>query len=249
LRTEEQLLRKNAEARGEEEQRLREVEQRLREEEEEQLREEEQKRRHEAEAPRSSGREHNTKHDPHRVPRRLSWTFKALRVVTNCTLTTQGDTTNPTGIRFPRRTLSGRTLPHSNRKHGNGWQKALQFSSQQAFPSLHQLDLFRRNLEPITREVDLNSYERDAAENPVWQLLGAVYDHTQLREALGLKGVVTFESHIKACTVQAVCGRRYICGQKVKNWFKESGCSVRVNGKTVNYRSVDCYVNGTKRPL
>jgi hypothetical protein len=68
-------------------------------------------------------------------------------------------------------------------------------SSRHLFPSLHQLDLARRNLEPITSEVDLSSYERDVVENPVRQLIEAVYNDKKLRKVLGMKGPVSFESH------------------------------------------------------
>ena len=102
----EELRRKLEEAQRAQEkaQRAQEEERRLREE-EQRLREEEQQRRHEAEARAADAESITQNTTVIGYLKACHGLSRALKVVTDRTLTTQGDTTNPTGRLFPRRIL------------------------------------------------------------------------------------------------------------------------------------------------
>ncbi|UPK91528.1 hypothetical protein LCI18_002463 [Fusarium solani-melongenae] len=180
---EEQRLREIAEGRALEEQRRREEEQRRREE--------EQHRREEAEERADASR-----------PLILQQYLEAchsisldVKIVTDCSLTTQGDTTDPVGRIYPRRIIPWTTFA---REQGHIWDKlsfSPSFFSQAAFPSRHQLDYVRSVLHPISSEIGLRNSERDVVENAVQKLIDATYNDLSLRSHLGINGTVTFESH------------------------------------------------------
>ncbi len=50
-------------------------------------------------------------------------------------------------------------------------------------------------IKPISSEHGLRYFERDVVENAAQKLVDAVYENTLLRDRLGLRGTVTFESH------------------------------------------------------
>lgn len=117
-REEEQRKSKQAEARAAEEQRRREEEQRRREAAEEQSR-------------------------PKALIEYLAACHGfslALKVVTDATLTTQGDTTKPTGRPFPRRIVPWRDFPTSQEKIWKQLSTSTCFNSQPVHPSSHQLE-------------------------------------------------------------------------------------------------------------
>ncbi|OBT39281.1 hypothetical protein VE00_10595 [Pseudogymnoascus sp. WSF 3629] len=93
----------------------------------------------------------------------------ALEVVTDKSLSTQGDTTVPTGRPFPQRI--------------------------RVFPSAHQLDYVQKYLDPIALEFALRHYARETVENPVRTLIQEIHKHEQFREQLQLWGTIMFESH------------------------------------------------------
>ena len=53
----------------------------------------------------------------------------------------------------------------------------------------------RSLISPISSEHGLRYFERDVVENAVQKLVSSVYENALLRDRLGLRGVVTFESH------------------------------------------------------
>ncbi|KAK5146187.1 hypothetical protein LTR04_001103 [Oleoguttula sp. CCFEE 6159] len=181
---------KAAEARAEEEQRRREEEQ-LRRGEAEARAEEEQHRRKEAEA-RAAEAQPKTITEYLEACHQLSLD---IEVVTDRTLTTQGDTTKPAGRLFPRRIVPWHDFPSQQEKIWEQLSISPSFHSRPAFPSSHQLDYVRTLINPISGELGLRNYERDTVENAVQKLIEEAYKDEQLREGLKLRGTVTFESH------------------------------------------------------
>ncbi|KFY28408.1 hypothetical protein V491_00477 [Pseudogymnoascus sp. VKM F-3775] len=176
----EQLKAKKAEARAEEEQRLREEEQRLREE--------EQRRREAAEA------ESQPKNLIEYLETCHSFSL-ALKVITDKSLSTQGDTTVPAGRPYPQRIVPWEDFPAQQEETWEKLSTSPDFNSQRVFPSSHQLDYVRKYLDPIASEVGLRHYARDTVENPVRTLIGEIYKYENLREELRLRGAMVFESH------------------------------------------------------
>ncbi|OAQ57692.2 serine threonine protein kinase [Pochonia chlamydosporia 170] len=187
---EEQFRREEEQRRREEEQRRREEEQRRREE-EQRRREEEQRRREEAERLAKAS-----------LPLTLQQYLEACHsldlavdVVTDRSLTTQGDTTNPTGRIFPRRIIPWENFPAKQQKIWEKLSISPEFASQTVFPSQHQLSYVKSILQPISSEIGLRNFERDVVENAVQKMVDETYKDPILRNGLGLKGTVTFESH------------------------------------------------------
>ncbi|RMJ01509.1 hypothetical protein CDV36_015742, partial [Fusarium kuroshium] len=183
LREEEQRRREAAEGRALKEQHQREKEQRRREE--------EQRRREEAEKLADESR-------PLTLQPYLETCHSlslAIEVITDRSLTTQGDTTNPTGRIYPRRIIPWATFAREQEHVWDELSFSPSFSSQAAFPSRHQLDYVRSLLRPVSSEIGLRNSERDVVENAVQKLMDATYNDSSLRSHLGLDGTVTFESH------------------------------------------------------
>ena len=184
---EEQQQRAKAEARALEERRQREEEQRRREE-EQRRREEEQRRREIAEA--------LTK------PNDLS-TFLlkchdlslAIDIVTDPTQTTKGDTSKATRRYYPSRIVPWLGFLTEQARIWTCFHQHPSFLSKLQFPSSHQLDYVLKTISPITAEMDLRYYERDTVENQVQMVVNAVYEDENLKQAFGLAGSITFESH------------------------------------------------------
>ncbi|KAM6513630.1 hypothetical protein FALCPG4_016013 [Fusarium falciforme] len=181
----------------EEEQRLREEEQQRREAaegralEEQHQREEEQRRREEAEERADASR-------PLTLQQYLETCHSLsldIEIITDRSLTTQGDTTNPTGRIYPRRIIPWATFAREQEHVWDELSFSPSFSSQAAFPSRHQLDYVRSLLRPVSSEIGLRNSERDVVENAVQKLMDATYNDSSLRSHLGLDGTVTFESH------------------------------------------------------
>ncbi|KAK0655611.1 hypothetical protein B0T16DRAFT_15030 [Cercophora newfieldiana] len=179
---EQQRLREAAERRASDEQRRREEEQRRREE--------EQRRREEAEEVAKTSRL-QTLTSYLEACHALNL---AIEVVTDRSLTTQGDTTNPAGRIYPRRIVPWDDFPA---RQQNIWDQLSEtsFTSELTFPSQHQLAYVRSLISPISSEHGLRYFEREVVENAVQKLVSSVYENTVLRDRLNLRGVVTFESH------------------------------------------------------
>ncbi|CAM1508767.1 Fc.00g056150.m01.CDS01 [Cosmosporella sp. VM-42] len=196
-REEEQRRREAAEGRALEEQHQREGEQRRREAaegralKEQHQREEEQRRREEAEE-RASASQPLTLYQYLEACHSLSL---AIKVVTDRSLTTQGDTTHPTGRIYPRRIIPWNAFAEKQEEVWNRLSFSHLFASQAVFPSQHQLDYVRSLLHPVSSELELRSGQRDVAENAVQKLMDETYKDPLLASHLDLDGTVTFESH------------------------------------------------------
>ncbi|KAJ3558009.1 hypothetical protein NPX13_g9812 [Xylaria arbuscula] len=153
----------------------------------EKLAKEEQRRRKEEE-------ERNEKSRPQALPQYLEACHSlslAIQVVTEKSLTTQGDTTNPTGRIYPRRIVPWDDYPM---RQENNWDRLSvhqSFSSDPIFPSSHQLDYVASLIRPIASEMGLRHFERDTVENAVQKLVDEAYNDELLRVRLGILGSVT----------------------------------------------------------
>ncbi|KAK3312513.1 hypothetical protein B0H66DRAFT_578616 [Apodospora peruviana] len=169
--------------------RRREDEQRRRED-EQRRREDEQRRREEAEEVARASQ-------PQPLERYLETCHSlslAIRVVTDRSLTTQGDTTNPVGRIYPQRIAEWYDFPARQEEI---WEQLSNpsFANNPVFPSPHQMAYVKSLISPISSEQGLRSFERNTVEHAVRKLVDAVSENTQLRDSLGLRGAVTFERH------------------------------------------------------
>ncbi|RYP56570.1 hypothetical protein DL771_011749 [Monosporascus sp. 5C6A] len=210
-REEEQHRREDAESRALTEQRRREEEQRRREEEqrrreeEQRRREEEQRRREDAES--RALTEHRRREQAEELAKASqSQTLQqyleachslslAIRVVTDRSLTTQGDTTNPTGRIYPQRIIPWDGFAAKQEGIWHRLSTGPSFSSQPIFPSSNQLEYVTSLIRPISSELGLRDFERDTVENAVRKMFEEAYKDPPLRSRLGLEGTITFESH------------------------------------------------------
>ncbi|KFY96895.1 hypothetical protein V498_02406 [Pseudogymnoascus sp. VKM F-4517 (FW-2822)] len=183
----EQLKSKEAEARAEEERRLRE---------------EEQQKSKQAEARAQEERRLREAAEAESQPKNLIEYLEAchsfslaLEVITNKSLSTRGDATVPAGRPFPQRIVPWDDFPAQQEKIWEKLSVSTDFNLQRVFPSAHQLDYVRTYLDPIASEVALRHFARETVENPVRTLIRAIHKHEQLRNQLQLQGTMEFESH------------------------------------------------------
>ncbi|EKG09444.1 hypothetical protein MPH_13515 [Macrophomina phaseolina MS6] len=193
-REEAEAEREEAKARAAAEERQRKEEQRQREEAEakaiaeQQRREEEQQRREKAEA----------------INRRTTLTeflqacheiFLSLRITDDETLTTQGDVTKPAGRLYPNQIIPWDTFPTYQSEIWAELSASPAFASNRVFASTHQLDHIRTTMDPIDSEELLRHFARSAVEKPVQNIVDEIFNDGTLREKLGLRGRVSFQSH------------------------------------------------------
>ncbi|QLI71488.1 uncharacterized protein G6M90_00g069460 [Metarhizium brunneum] len=94
----------------------------------------------------------------------------AIEVVTNRSLTTQGETTHPTGRIFPRRIIPWDDFAMRQEEIWNDLSISELFC-EPAYPSNHQMEYVRSLLKPFSSEVGLRDFERDVVENAVQKLV------------------------------------------------------------------------------
>ncbi|KAM4061551.1 kinase [Hirsutella rhossiliensis] len=180
---------REAESRAEEEQRQRKEEQRQREAAESRALED-QRRREAAEELAAASR-------PQTLQQYLETCHSlhlAIQVITDRSLTTQGETTNPAGRIFPRQIIPWDDFATRQEEIWNDLSTGDLFCIP-AFPSQHQIEYVKSLLKPISSELGLRDFERDVVENAVQKLVDRAYTDPLLRSSLGLQGTVTFESH------------------------------------------------------
>jgi hypothetical protein len=119
----------------------------------------------------------------------------ALEIITDATLTTQGDATKPAGRPFPHRIVPWDDFPIQQERIWEKLSNSPSFNSRRVYPSAHQLEYVQKYLDPISSELGLRHYARETVENPVRTLIQEVYSDAQLREQLQLQGTMVFESH------------------------------------------------------
>ncbi|KAI1846941.1 hypothetical protein JX265_014015 [Neoarthrinium moseri] len=119
----------------------------------------------------------------------------AIDVVTDRSLTTQGEVTNPVGRIFPRTIIPWHAFPTEQEQIWAQLSTSSSFSSDRLYPSRHQIDYVMSLIEPISSEVGLRVFARETVENAVKKLVDVTNADPVLRRKLGLQGTVTFESH------------------------------------------------------
>ncbi|KAG5810663.1 hypothetical protein H9Q74_006359 [Fusarium xylarioides] len=126
----------------------------------------------------------------------------SAQVITERSLTTQGETTNPVGRIFPRRIIPWNDFATLQEEIWDALSTSDSFFSTAAFPSQHQMEYVKSLLKPISSEIGLRDFERDVVENAVEKLIQAASTDTTLQRQLGIRGTVTFESHTNIGTNQ-----------------------------------------------
>ena len=162
--------------------------------EEQRLREEEQRRREEEQRRREAAEEVlklRTLEPYLESCHRLSL---AIKPVTDRSLTTQGETTNPSGRIYPQRIAPWDDFPE---KQEIIWKQLHEspFPFKRLFPSEHQMAYVLSSIGSISSEQSLRLFEHETVENAVQRLVTAVYEDPLLRGRFRLRGTVTFESH------------------------------------------------------
>ena len=115
--------------------------------------------------------------------------------MTDRSLTTQGDTTNPTGRLHPQRILPWQDFAARQESVWARLSNGRDFHSRPSFPTTNQLAYVTSLLSPISSEIGLRDFERDSVENAVRKLFDEAYHDPQLRSEFGLQGNISFESH------------------------------------------------------
>jgi hypothetical protein len=119
----------------------------------------------------------------------------SAQVITDRSLTTQGETTNPVGRIFPRRIIPWNDFATRQEEIWDALSTSDSFFSNTAFPSQHQMEYVKSLLRPISSEIGLRDFERDVVENAVEKLIQAASTDATLQRQLDIRGTVTFESH------------------------------------------------------
>ncbi|KAL1873631.1 hypothetical protein Plec18167_006148 [Paecilomyces lecythidis] len=185
---------RRAEKQVDEERRLREQEQRLREQEqhdrqqERRLREREQRHREQAERQLERSNLLGLLEGCHELS-------LAIKIETDATLTTQGDTSNPVNRKRPERLVPWNEFPSLQEAVWETFHEESVFISQNLFASRHQLQLIQQDIQAIRSELDLRFFERDTVDRFVRSILNEVGKNDRLRRQFKLRGDVTFESH------------------------------------------------------
>ncbi|KAG5980174.1 hypothetical protein E4U55_004315 [Claviceps digitariae] len=194
---EERRLRQKQEHRLKEERRIHQEERRLRQEErhEEQRRRQEQEHRIEEEQRLRQSVEKDMLQTTIMQYLEACHSLDDINVVTDCALTTQGATTNPTGRVFPRRIIPWSDFKTQQEKIWETLSKSEDFFNQKVFPSKSHIDGLRLVRKPISCESGLRTYESTVVECAVEKLVQAVSKDPSLQRNLDINGSVTFESH------------------------------------------------------
>lgn len=114
----------------------------------------------------------------------------AIEVVTDRSLTTQGETTDLVGRVYPRRIIPWEDF---SKRQEEIWDYLSEpsFTIQEVFPSQNQLEYVQLLIRPISSESGLRDFERDTVENAVQKLVDAAHSNLLLRKKLDLRGAVT----------------------------------------------------------
>ncbi|KAK4073571.1 hypothetical protein Purlil1_13013 [Purpureocillium lilacinum] len=119
----------------------------------------------------------------------------AIDIVTDKSLTTQGEPTKPAGRKFPRQIIPWDGFAQAQEGTWNQLAADDAFFTDTICPSANQLDYIASLNRPISSEIDLRNFERDTVEIAVQRLLDGVYGNQRLRNNLNMQGTVTFKDH------------------------------------------------------
>ena len=209
--SQEQRRREEADRRFREEQQRRE-EERQRREEERQRREEADRQREEADRQREEADRQREEADrqreeavavaaaarPQTIPDYLEACHQlslAIDIVTDKTLTTQGEPTKPAGRKFPQQIIPWDNFAASQEETWSRLAADNAFFTNTIYPSANQVDYIASLNRPISSELDLRNFERDTVENAVQILLDQICGNQRLRNNLDIQGTVMFKNH------------------------------------------------------
>ncbi|PWI65461.1 hypothetical protein PCL_07062 [Purpureocillium lilacinum] len=164
---------------------------RQRREEADRQREEANRQRENAEAAASAAR-------PQTVPDYLAACHQlslGIDIVTDKSLTTQGEPTKPAGRKFPQQIIPWDNFAATQEETWNQLAADNAFFTDTIYPSANQVDYIASLNRPISSELDLRNFERDTVENAVQRLLDGVYQSERLRNDLNMQGTVVFKNH------------------------------------------------------
>ena len=91
----------------------------------------------------------------------------AIDIVTDKSLTTQGEPTKPTGRKFPQHIIPWDNFAAMQEKTWNQLAADNAFFTDTIYPSANQVDYIASLNRPISSELDLRNFERDTVENAV----------------------------------------------------------------------------------
>ncbi|KGO69310.1 hypothetical protein PITC_094630 [Penicillium italicum] len=129
------------------------------------------------------GAAHVNKNKPNTLFRLLDRCYKAIRVETDATITTQGDATDPVNRLYPKRIAPWLDFP---RLQEQKLDRTAAFTSRPLFPSDTQSDYVATNIQnkPIYSEASLQYFERDTVRNFVEMEFEKLRDDESLRHEL-----------------------------------------------------------------
>lgn len=119
----------------------------------------------------------------------------SVQIITDRSLTTQGETTDPVGRIFPRRIVPWDNFATQQEEIWDALSTSDSFFSNTAFPSQHQMEYVKPLLTPNSSEIGLRDFERNVVENAVEKLIHAASTDALLQRRLGIRCIVTLESH------------------------------------------------------
>ncbi|GJN67157.1 hypothetical protein PLICBS_001181 [Purpureocillium lilacinum] len=118
-----------------------------------------------------------------------------IDIVTDKSLTTQGEPTKPAGRRFPQQIIPWDNFAAAQEETWNQLAADNAFFTDTIYPSANQVDYVASLNRPISSELDLRNFERDTVEIAVQRLLDGVYGSERLRNDLNMQGTVVFKNH------------------------------------------------------
>ncbi|KAF9775859.1 hypothetical protein IL306_006019 [Fusarium sp. DS 682] len=102
----------------------------------------------------------------------------------------------PFGNIFPRRIVPWDDFATRQEEIWDALSTSDSFFSNTAFPSQHQMEYVKSLPRPISSEIGLRDFERHVVvENAVEKLIQAASTDVRLQRQLGIRGIVTLESH------------------------------------------------------
>ncbi|KAK3046226.1 hypothetical protein LTR09_012274 [Extremus antarcticus] len=119
----------------------------------------------------------------------------SVQVVTDKTLTTQGEITNPDNRLYPKRILRWQDFEASQAAVWARIGESSDFASRQWFPSRNDFAYVRDRLRPISSESQLRWFEALAIENMVVDLFQRAREDASVKQVLGVDSEINFQDH------------------------------------------------------
>ena len=174
-------------------QRIKELEDALREE--QRRREEEQRRREEEQRRREEIEEKTRGSNLSEFLERCHDLHTSIEVVTDKSLTTQGEVTNPDNRLYPKRILPWQDFDASQAAVWARVGERSEFATRQWFPSADNFAYVRERLHAISSEAELRRFEALATEDMVSDLFRRAREDARVKHELGVESEINFQDH------------------------------------------------------